>query len=411
MRISFHYIRLGLLSQFIILGLLSACQHFASAPVREFVGFAGATDERTAAVGEKILLNKGNAADAAVAMLLHQAVVLPSRAGLGSGGICQILDAENNQVKTLTFLPKKTSATVGVPALPKGAFALQTRYGQWRWSDVVQPAYEAANAPQEVSALVKKDTEAYQDSVFNQSMLVQPRLADTLQQLMQNGSGVFYKGELGKAIVEEHENQLNEQHYQTYAASWTDSIHVDLAEGRAYFPNTAAVGRAAPDLWQWAHDNAEQSAPDGMGDMPMFADQEMKSASVMAVDASGMVVVCSVSQGSALGSQLFSQAGGFYLPEPIDSLQEQLFNALWTQPGSTKITYVMSLLGERALVAGVRLAQQVVQKGEKLEESVKATQSVVTFADLADVPLLACGAEGAAEPTLCQRQATRLIVK
>ena len=399
-----HYIKLGCLSQFVILGLLSACHYTIPLTQSDLVGFTGATNERTALVGEKVLRQQGNAADAAVAMLLHQAVLLPSRAGLGSGGICQVLDPESKEVKTLTFLPKKASSSVGMPALPKGASALQSRYGQLSWKEVVRPAYEAAQKRIEVSALLAQDMEQYPKNVFDKKILRQEALANTFQVLMQQGAGSFYKGALGKAIVGEHADHLNEQHYQTYSVAWTDSLPVPTAEGKGYFPNTAAVGRAAPDLWKWARNNAEVEPVDDAGDMPLFADQEIKSASVIAVDADGMVVVCSVSLGSVFGSHIFSKEGGFYLASPLTSLQDSLFNGLWTQSESTQVIYVATALDNRAVTRGVRMAQAILQKGKSVKE---VGQSVAT----ADDVVLVCLPNGLAEPALCQGQGIRSVVK
>ena len=401
-----HYIRLGTLSQFVILSLLAACHYTPAVKEADVVGFTGATNERTALVGEKVLRQDGNAADAAVAMLLHQAVVLPSRAGLGSGGVCQVLDPESGQVKTLTFVSKKASSSVGIPALPKGASALHARYGQLRWNEVVRPAYEAAQKRIEVSALLKQDMEQYPNSVFDKSILKQDTLVTTLQEMMQKGAGTFYKGELGKAIVSEHADHLNEQHYQGYSVAWTDSIAVKSAEGKGYFPNTPAAGRAAPDLWKWARDNTDVEQIDDVGEMPMFADQEIKSASVVAVDSSGMVVACSVSLGSVFGSHVFSKEGGFYLATPLTSLQDYLFSAIWTQPESSRMVYVATALDNRAVARGVRVAREVLQKGNSMQDAIESASDTQER----DVALV-CLPDGLAAPSTCQGQSVRLIVK
>ncbi|MBO7332086.1 MAG: gamma-glutamyltransferase, partial [Alphaproteobacteria bacterium] len=57
---------------------------------KEPVSYVGAVLPEIKASGEKILRTGGNAADAVAAMLMTQAVYLPSRAGLGAGGVCQV---------------------------------------------------------------------------------------------------------------------------------------------------------------------------------------------------------------------------------------------------------------------------------------------------------------------------------
>lgn len=62
-----------------------------------------ADEPRAALVGRDILSAGGSAADAATAMYLTLAVTLPSRAGLGGGGMCLTFDAVSGVTETLDF--------------------------------------------------------------------------------------------------------------------------------------------------------------------------------------------------------------------------------------------------------------------------------------------------------------------
>ena len=60
--------------------------------VAGFLGGVVADEPRAALVGRDVLSAGGNAADAAVAVAFAMAVTLPSRAGLGGGGVCVAYD-------------------------------------------------------------------------------------------------------------------------------------------------------------------------------------------------------------------------------------------------------------------------------------------------------------------------------
>ena len=94
---------------------LAACSAFPRRPADAVVG---ASDSRVQDAGVAVLQKGGNAADAMVAMMMTGGVVMPSRAGLGSGGICQVLDPNEGNVKTLNFLHRKNNG-MGMPALAK----------------------------------------------------------------------------------------------------------------------------------------------------------------------------------------------------------------------------------------------------------------------------------------------------
>ncbi|MFP3344798.1 gamma-glutamyltransferase, partial [Halomonas sp. SIMBA_159] len=57
-----------------------------------YAGMATADEPRAATVGREVLANNGTAADAAAAMAFTMTVTLPSRVGLGGGGVCVVSD-------------------------------------------------------------------------------------------------------------------------------------------------------------------------------------------------------------------------------------------------------------------------------------------------------------------------------
>ncbi|MBD3660908.1 MAG: gamma-glutamyltransferase, partial [Arenibacter algicola] len=114
--------------------------------VQGFLGGVVADEPRAALIGRDILSRGGSAADAATAMYFTMAVTLPSRAGLGGGGVCLAFDAESGETDMLDFVaraPVDGAAGVerpsAIPANPRGFFALQARHGTLDWREVVAP--------------------------------------------------------------------------------------------------------------------------------------------------------------------------------------------------------------------------------------------------------------------------------
>ena len=105
-------------------------------------GGVAAGDPQAAAVGQRILRQGGNAADAAAAMYFALAVTDPGAAGLGGGGLCLIYQKASNSATVMDFRPGVSAApgAVAVPGNVRGFAALQGRYGALHWGQVVAPA-------------------------------------------------------------------------------------------------------------------------------------------------------------------------------------------------------------------------------------------------------------------------------
>src|SRR3954447_5557130 len=108
-----------------------------------------ADEPRAAAIGRDILSQGGNAVDAATAMALAMSVTLPTRVGLGGGGVCVVHDATSSQTRTIDFLPRTVSGSsaasgngdaVAVPSMVRGIAALHAAHGKMRWEQLVVPA-------------------------------------------------------------------------------------------------------------------------------------------------------------------------------------------------------------------------------------------------------------------------------
>ena len=196
-----------------------------------FIGAALADEPRAALAGRDVLARGGTAADAAVAMGFMLAVTLPSRAGLGGGGGCMAYNPDRSgpgagNAEAILFTPiaassppPQTDRLAAVPMLPRGLFALHTRYGKLPFESLLSPAEQAARFGIPVPRALVQDLAVVagpllQDpsarAVFGPSgsplaeggTLSQPDLAATLSQLRTAGVGDLYVGAMAKRLAE-----------------------------------------------------------------------------------------------------------------------------------------------------------------------------------------------------------------
>jgi gamma-glutamyltranspeptidase/glutathione hydrolase len=193
--------------------------------VEGFFGGVVSDEPNSAQVGRDVLTAGGNAADAAVATYFAMAVMMPSTASLGGGGVCLVHWAKDNKVEALNFLTKFPAGgggavPVGVPGNARGMAALHARYGVLRWEQLVAPAERMARLGAPVSRAFARDLTAaaaviQQDPVtrraFSQSNgqlvvegtpWIQDDLAATLGSIRLRGAGELYAGQLGRHFVD-----------------------------------------------------------------------------------------------------------------------------------------------------------------------------------------------------------------
>jgi gamma-glutamyltranspeptidase / glutathione hydrolase len=144
--------------------LLGACaEKGATGKIGLVEGFAGvvAADEpRATVIGRDILGNGGTAIDAAVAMYFTMAVTLPSRVGLGGGGVCVIYDGKLKRGEAIEFLPRSAPSGGMVPSNMRAMAAMHARNGTLRWERLLAPAESMARFGHPVSRAFARDLAA-----------------------------------------------------------------------------------------------------------------------------------------------------------------------------------------------------------------------------------------------------------
>ena len=228
--------------------------------------------------GMKILLQGGNAFDAAVATALAIAVVDPKNSTIGGQGFATLYVAEEKRVRVLNFFgPSPGLATPEavkgknyehgylspvVPSCLAGYAALHRAYGRLRWREVMQPAIELAEQGFAVTedfagivALMKPAMEfPTTQAVFFPGgraprvgeVFKQPDLARTLQRVADDGASVFYTGDIARRIGDffaQNGGLLRYEDLAAYEPQWVEPLHTRYRGYDIYTtpPNSSGV--------------------------------------------------------------------------------------------------------------------------------------------------------------------------
>ena len=224
-------------------------------------------------VGVHILKEGGNAFDAAVAVQFALTVVYPRAGNIGGGGFA-VYRMANGETGSLDFREKAPKAayrdmyldslgnvisgkskhgifSVGVPGTVKGMEALQRKFGNLKWDDIIAPSIGLALLGYPISAneavvlnkyrkdfialngtnhpyVKEKEWEAG-DSIKH------PKLAETLFRIGEKGSREFYRGLTAKRIVKESKARggiLTIQDLNNYEVVWRNPIIADIENYR-----------------------------------------------------------------------------------------------------------------------------------------------------------------------------------
>ncbi len=205
-----------------------------------------------AQVGRDILAAGGSAADAAVAVQIMLNLVEPQSSGIGGGAFLLYWDASENKLLTLDGREKAPLAatpeywfgpdgepvgwwdavvggrSVGVPGTLKLLEDMHRDHGITPWADLFTATIDLAEEGFEISPRLADAIAGAQDrklDIFEPTksyffdeagtpktagtLLKNPEFAKTLRDIAANGSEPFYHGEIGAALIEATQTDVN----------------------------------------------------------------------------------------------------------------------------------------------------------------------------------------------------------
>ncbi len=223
--------------------------------------------------GLRILIDGGNAIDAAVAVAAALNVVEPYMSGLGGDGYMHIYSARAREHTVLDYMGRAPYAAtfeeVGetasrergprspiIPGACGGWLAALERYGSMDAAAVFQPAIEYAEQGFPLTVKNAEFTEfsvpemlKYPSTVENYlphgrtplagELMTQPDLAVSMRAIAEGGADVFYCGEIGDKLVrymEENGGLITQQDLTDFRVEWQEPVSVTYRGYRVFAP-------------------------------------------------------------------------------------------------------------------------------------------------------------------------------
>ncbi len=226
-----------------------------------------ATSQPLAAMaGLRMLMDGGNAVDAAVAAAATLNVVEPGSTGAGGDLFALVWSASDKKVRALnasgrapavasladllarsfTEVPPKSAYAVTVPGAVSGWAALLESSGSMPFSRVLGPAIEYASEGFPVSEVISTHWVGAEDKLKATpsgaellldgrrpqpgEIMRMPELARTLQAIAEGGAEAFYRGPLAKKIadyVQQHGGWLTAEDMAAHEATWDEPISTE----------------------------------------------------------------------------------------------------------------------------------------------------------------------------------------
>ena len=232
---------------------------------------AVATSQPLAAqAGLRMLLDGGNAVDAAVAMAAALNVVEPGSTGIGGDMFALIWNKDERKVVALNGSGRSGAAanvddvrkagfdsipneldgcafSVSVPGTVHGWETALEHYGRMTLAEVLRPAIDYAMNGYPVSEVIARGWEGCETKLRHRpsgsqmlpingrapkcgDVAVLPELGGSLQVIAEGGSEAYYRGDIGKKIaayVQQEGGWLTEDDLTSHHSDWDEAIHVN----------------------------------------------------------------------------------------------------------------------------------------------------------------------------------------
>ena len=230
-------------------------------------GMVASSQPLATLAGVQILMNGGNAIDAAIATAAVLGVVEASSLGIGSDAFCLFYSAKEKKIKALDAsgrspyaasldfcrktgfkeMPQRGIHSVTVPGAVQGWTTLLNSHGTRSLADVLQAAIRHAEEGFPVAELTAeqwKESEARlkgdEGGAINYlingrtpqagEIFKNPRMARTLRRIADEGAEVFYRGDIAEKIVRCSERLgglFTLKDFADHRSDWVDPITVN----------------------------------------------------------------------------------------------------------------------------------------------------------------------------------------
>lgn len=216
------------------------------------------SDYRASEVGQKIIADGGNAADAAIGVAFALAIVEPYASGLGGGGALLYYDGQMEKPDEIKYQSISSSEyapgdLIGVPGLVSGMDTLQKEYASMDMKDILDYVIPLAEDGITVDARFAQNLALYKeynddDSPFYKDgeplssgeKVKQPELADTLKYIQTHGVEAFYE-KLGETMTDEFEH-FSVEDFTNYKTTKGNVLSMDYKGSKVFTPSSPLGG-------------------------------------------------------------------------------------------------------------------------------------------------------------------------
>ncbi len=251
-------------------------------------GMVASSQPLATLAGVKILMNGGNAIDAAIATAAVLGVVEPSSIGIGGDAFALFYSAKDKALKALDAsgrspygvnlefcrksgfkeMPQRGIHSVTVPGAVDGWATLLNSHGTLKLGDVLQSAIQYADEGFPVAELTAEswhDSEARlkTDEGARLNYLIDgrapkagqtfknPRMAATLRRIAEDGADIFYKGIIAEKIVrcsEKNGGLFTLRDFSAHRSDWVEPITANYRGYDVYELPPATQGFVALEM-------------------------------------------------------------------------------------------------------------------------------------------------------------------
>jgi len=271
-------------------------------PISSFPASIAADEPEAALAAAAILRSGGSAADAAVTLALSLAVTLPSSAGLGGGGLCNVYSATAAKADVLDFTarpsPEGDNLSVATAMLPRALFALHANYGRLPWAQVIAPAENMARFGVTVSRALADDLARDGQRLIKDRAALQTFMSD--RRAMLEAGDKFMQSDLAETLA--RLRAVGKGGYTIDAVS----ASISTRRGRVV---------SGDDIPQWKPATAIDANGGkifSLPETPPASGEKFKAGSTgfIVADSKGAVVACALTMGAPFGTGVMVAQSG-----------------------------------------------------------------------------------------------------